>query len=264
MSGRTRIEVAKLARLLAAPPRRFDYLADLPAAEVRRVREMATDSLFGADRVVFERIALASRLVPNAVTAAIAQRAFGPLLCARVAGALEPARAADLARRLPAPFLADVAAELDPRRVAAVLPSLPGGLVVAVARELVRRDDFITLGRFVGRMPAPSLRAAVLVIDEPALLRIALFGEDDERFAEVFAMVPDARVPAVVAALVAEPDGFIVDLLPVVSTLDGAGLARLAAAARGLPDADRARLAGLTRTAGVADDLGSLGAALGL
>ncbi|WP_051386032.1 hypothetical protein [Actinokineospora inagensis] len=255
MTG-TGAEIAKLARLLGEPADRFHYLADLSPADVRAVRDRATEVLFGSNRVWFERIAVASKLVPAALTASIAQRSFGPLLSARVAGALDPERAVDLAGRLPITFLADVAAELDPRRIARVLPLLPVDRVVAVAGELVRRRDHITMGRFVGDLPDPTLRAVVSALDEEALLRTAVYTDSVDRLPHLFALIPDDRLPAV-ATVLCDPTG--TDLLPLLTHLDTPGQTRLAHALSTLTTAQRDHLATATATV---DNLGPITTAL--
>ncbi|WP_424185941.1 hypothetical protein ACOBQX_29370 [Actinokineospora sp. G85] len=255
----TRIEVAKLARVLGEDPARFDYLLPLPAEDVRVLRERATERLFDENRAAYERIAAASRLVPNAITAAIAQRTFGPLMCARVAGVLEADRALDLAGRLSVDFLADVAAQLDPRRAGPVVGRLPLETVVAVGHELVRRGDYLTMGRFVDDVPDHTLRAVVTALPEEALLRVALHSDTHNRFAALFALVPDDRVPAFLAAT-AVPD-LAEDVVPLLAHLDANGLARLAAAADELSAVDRRRLRAACGRTGVA--LGPLSVALG-
>ncbi|GLZ36841.1 hypothetical protein [Actinokineospora sp. NBRC 105648] len=257
-----RAEIAKLARLLGDDPERFHYLLDVPEADLRRLREQATDVLFGANQALFERIGAASKLVPAALTASIAQRSFGALLSARVAGVLEPARAVDLAGRLSVGFLADVAAELDPRRVAGVLAVLPVARMLEVARELVRRGDHITMGRFVGQLPPPALRATVETLAAEDLLRTAVYSEVADRFAELFAMVADDRLPEVARVVATAPDDLAHDLLPLFARLDEPGLARVADAVAALPVEQRARFAKHAAEAGVLGGLGPLSAAL--
>ena len=80
-----------------------------------------TETLYDADGGSLGRLAAASRLLPAGLTATIGQRAFGPLLSARLAGLLDPDRAVDVAAKLPPPFLADVAIELDPRRASELI-----------------------------------------------------------------------------------------------------------------------------------------------
>ncbi|WP_018683531.1 hypothetical protein [Actinokineospora enzanensis] len=235
----TRLEIAKLAHLLGADPARFHYLADLSAADVRAVRLRATEVLFAANRSAFERIAAASRLVPSALTAAIAQRTFGPLLSARVAGVLEPERAVDLAGRLPVDFLADVAAQLDPRRAADVLVLLPVSRMVEVAGELVRRHDHITMGRFVGDLPDAALRAIVTALDEESLLRTAVYSESVDRIPTLFALITDTRLAAVAKIFATAADDLAADLYPLLHHLDQAGMVRLTTAVGKLPTTQR-------------------------
>ncbi|WP_156756287.1 hypothetical protein [Actinokineospora pegani] len=255
----TRIEVAKLARVLGEDPARFDYLLPLPPEDVRVLRERATERLFSENRAAYERIAAASRLVPNAITAAIAQRTFGPLMCARVAGVLDADRALDLAGRLSVGFLADVAAQLDPRKAGPVMGRLPLETVVAVGRELVRRGDYLTMGRFVDDAPDHTLRAVVTALSEETLLRVALHSDTHDRFPALFALVADDRVPAFLAATTT-PD-LTEDVLPLLTHLDADGLDRLAAAADELSTVDRKRLRTAFARTGVA--LAPLSGALG-
>ncbi|EWC60496.1 hypothetical protein UO65_4164 [Actinokineospora spheciospongiae] len=258
-----RIEIAKLARLLGEDPARFGYLARVPPADVRAVRERATEVLFDANRAAYERIAAASRLVPNAITASVAQRAFGPVMCARVASVLEPERALDLAGRLGTTFLADVATHLDPRRAGPIVGTLPPARVVEVAHELVRRRDFLTMGRFVGDVPEHTLRAVVTALDEDSLVRVALHSDSHDHFPALFAMITTVRLPAFLHPIAADDD-LATDVLPLLATLDEAGLRRLAATAEELSTVDRKKLRAAAERTATTTGLGPLAAALGI
>jgi hypothetical protein len=142
----SRAEILKLARLLHCPPERMSYLEGVPPGDIRVLREQVTDMLFSADDATLRRLAAASRLLPVSLVAMMGERAFGPVLSARIAGLLEPARAVDVAAKLPVPFLADVAAELDPRRATAVIAGIGPEQVAAVTRELAGRGEFVTMG----------------------------------------------------------------------------------------------------------------------
>src|SRR5581483_11076982 len=111
-------EVLKLARLLDTEPKELGYLDEIPATALRTFREQATDRLFAGDADRLRRVAAASKLVPVPITAKIAQLAFGPLLCAAVAGLLDPPHAVRVAAGCPTSFLADITTYLDPRRAA--------------------------------------------------------------------------------------------------------------------------------------------------
>ncbi len=120
-------EIVKLARLLGAEPRELDFLRQIEWQVLRDLREQAASTMFDADRQQLQRVAAATKLVPGKITAVIGERAFGPLLAARVTGLLDPSRAVDIAAHLPTHFIADVGAQIDRAwRAASSRRSRPG------------------------------------------------------------------------------------------------------------------------------------------
>jgi hypothetical protein len=186
-------EVLKLARLLKTPHERLDFLERVDAGDIRRLREQATDVLFDANLGVLHRMAGASKLLPVSVLARIAERVFGPLLCARFAGLIEVSRGVDVAGRLSPGFLADVAAELDPRRASEIIAGIPAATVRKVAHELVGRRDWITIGRFVGHLPDEAVSATLDAVHDEALLRVAFVLDDKDRIDHVVGLLPANR-----------------------------------------------------------------------
>lgn len=197
----TRAEVMKLARLLGRQPTEFAYLERVAAADVRRLRDGVTELLYDADAGVLGRMAAAGRVLPTSLVASLAQRAFGPLLSARIAGRLDLDRAVDVAGKLPPDFLADVAGELDPRRATELIANLAPELIGDVSRELVRREDYVTMGRFVAHLSPDALAAALHQIDDAALLQVALVTEDSERLDGLEATLSDPHLQARIAQL---------------------------------------------------------------
>ena len=237
-------EVVKLGRLLDEPPERLSYLEKLRPDEIRFLRELATDAFYHHDRERFQLIAFASRLLPLALTALIAQKAFGPLLCARIAGVLETDHAIALADRMPAEFLADLAVGLDPRRCSDIISGMPAGQIAEVAEILAERTEFVAMGRFVGHMTDEAITASLAVVDEPALLRISYVLEGDEGLERVIGLMSDDRLRAAIRAATEHdlwPEAL--DLLARVSAGLAGKLGDLAAA-----EDDRI-LAGMVRTA---------------
>ncbi len=210
----TRAEILKLARLLRRDPDSLDYLAEIPAVEVRVLREQVTDMLFTAHGQTLGRLAAASRLLPVGLVATIGERAFGPVLSARIAGMLDPGRAVEMATKLPPSFLADVAVDIDPRRASEVIGRIPPELTAAVTRELVRREEWVTMGRFVGIMSDEAIRAALAQMDDAALLRVAFVLEQKDQLEHLVSLLPEERLDHVVDAAVREDLwAEIVDLL---------------------------------------------------
>lgn len=195
-----RAETTKLARLLdLADPAELAFLHDLSPEAIRAFRERATDLLFDRDAARMRRVAAATKLVPTVISAKAAERAFGPVLCAAVAGSVEPARAIDIAKALPARFLAETAVQLDPRRTADIIAAVPTRLVVEVAGELSRRDDHVTMSRFVGVVPEDAMRAAAPVLSDADLLRVGFLMEDKSALDRLIALFTD-RLAGVIRA----------------------------------------------------------------
>jgi hypothetical protein len=196
----TRAEIARLAKLLGAEPERFGYLSEVPAADLRRVRRLATDVLFDADREVLGRAGAGSRLLPTGVVATIAERSFGPLLCARIAGLLEADRANEVASHLDPSFLADVAVEMDPRRASDLIGRVSIEHTQSAAAELSRRGEHVAMGRFVAHLPEAALSACLEVMDDAAVLRTAFVVEDKDRLDHVTSLLAPERLAGLIRA----------------------------------------------------------------
>jgi hypothetical protein len=212
-------EVAILARLLGREPGELNYLAQLPTEDIRQLRDGVTEVLYDGDGGSLRRLAAASRLLPTGLTATIGQRAFGPLLSARLAGMLDPDRAVEVASKLPPPFLADVAVELDPRRASELISRIEPALIAEVTAELVGRDEYVTMGRFVGHLSDEAVRAALGSMDDGALLNVAFVLEDKTQLARLLSNLSRTRVAGILRAA-ADGDLWVeaLDLLNHLST----------------------------------------------
>jgi hypothetical protein len=159
------VEIVKLARLLGTDAGELGVLRQIEWREPRDLRDQMTVVMFENDRQMLQRVASTTRLVPPKITAAIGERAFGPLLCARVAGLLDPSRAVDIIAHLPTPFLADVAAQLDPRRASRVIAEIPPQQIAQITRELAARADlWAPTVRFASELePSTQNEVATLV-----------------------------------------------------------------------------------------------------
>ncbi len=191
--------------MLQREPDTLAYLEGVSESDLRALRELVTDRLFSAQGPALSRLAGASKLLPTGLVATIGQRTFGPLLCARVAGLLDPSRAVEVAAKLPTPFLADVAVELDPRRAYEVIGGMPSERVGEVAAELAARGEYVTLGRFVGHITPDALTAALERLSDEDVLRTAFVLEERERLDELAELLGSARLARLAA--VAESSG---------------------------------------------------------
>jgi hypothetical protein len=243
-----RAEILKLSRLLERDPESLACLAAVAPADLRALRELTTERLFSAQGKALGRLAGASRVLPTGLLATLGERAFGPLLCARFAGMLEPGRAVDVASKLSPEFLAEVAVELDPRRASDVIGRIPAREVAAVARELAAREEYVTLGRFVGHIDDEALQAALGEMDDRVLLQVAFVLEGDGGLDELADVIGTERLVGVVRAgedseLWAEGLELLASLRPALRSVI---VARLA------PD-ERLRLTDRARDVGILD-----------
>jgi hypothetical protein len=188
------IEIVKLARLLRTDAGELDFLRQIAWRDLRDLREQMTVVMFENDRQMLQRVAATTKLVPPKITAAIGERAFGPLLCARVAGLLDPSRGVDIIGHLPTRFLADVAGLLDARRASRLIAEIPPQKVAEITRELVRRGDHVTMGGFVGHLSERALQAALDVADDATLLRTAYVVESKRSLGALVDLIPEERL----------------------------------------------------------------------
>jgi hypothetical protein len=210
-------EVMKLARLLGREPDELAYLERLDPKDLRALRDGVTETLYDAHGSSLGRLAAASRLLPAGLVATIGQRAFGPLLSARLAGLLDTDKAVDVATKLPPPFLADVAVELDPRRASELIAAIAPAIIGQVTAELTARREYVTMGRFVGHLSDEAIAAALATMDDEAVLRVAFVLEDRAQLSRLFAKLPASRSAGVIAA--AADDGLWLEALDLLNHL---------------------------------------------
>jgi hypothetical protein len=191
--------VRKLARLIGVDAEDLAYFERLEGQAIRDLRDQVTVALFDADRQMLQRVAVATKLIPAKLAAVIGERAFGALLCARITGLLDPGRAVDIAKHLPVTFLADLCLHLDPRSASRVIGEMPPATVAAIATQLVAREEYITMGSFVGHLSKAALLAALDVVDDESLLRTAYVIEAKQNIGALVALLPDERLADIIA-----------------------------------------------------------------
>ena len=196
-----RAEISKLARLYQVDDHVLEFLQILPAAEIRRLREAVQERLFSDNEQLFKRLGSASALLPLGLIAMMAEKIFGPVLAARVAGEMNHKRAAALTEKLPIVYLADISVQIDPRRARDIIRQIAPARIREVAAELLRRGEFITMGRFVDYVTGDGIRAALEAFKRPTdLLQAGFFIENKAQLDMLIRMLPDDRLRNVIAA----------------------------------------------------------------
>jgi hypothetical protein len=219
-------EILKLGHQLGVPPSRLEFLATVPPDDLRALRVQIGEALFQADRHHFGKIVAVSKMMPSALAARITEFAISPLIAARTAELLEPARAVDMVKHLSPRYVADVSSAMDPMRSPDVLAQIPADRVAAVAVELAARGEWVVIGSFVSVVSPDALRASIAVLTGEQLLRIAFVLDDMSRLDDIMAIVTDGQVDELLAA--AAGSGLWRELDELLATMDAASSARLA------------------------------------
>ncbi len=224
---RARGQALRLASLLDTDVDDLDFLIEqVPAATIAALRDQITEVLFDASGDRLKGAASAAALLPAPVAASLAEKAMGPAMCALLAGSLDDRRLVDIAKRLPAPFLAEVAVRIDPRRVPDVVATMPPKRVAAVATELVARGEYVTMGQFAAYLGPEATELAIATLDDDDLLRTAFMVDDDARLEEILAGLPDERVVGLLDA--ARRTGLWFEAIGIVQGQSDDGRRRLA------------------------------------
>ncbi len=219
-------EIQKLAHTLGVTFERLAALAAVPAADLRILRAQIADALFEADKPHFAKMAALSKAVPVAVATKITEHAVPPLLAARTAELIEPARAVDMVARMSDGYLADVSAALDPGRAPEIIARLPPQRVAKVGRELAQREEWVVIGGFVAHVSDTALAVTVREFTGEQLLRIGFVLDDKTRLDDIVPLLSEAQLDALLGAAAAGRWAELDDLL---AHLSPAGATRLRA-----------------------------------
>lgn len=218
-------EVLRLARVLGVESSELSVLDEAGAAELRELRHAVADRLLERSREQFSRAVQLGDLVPGAIAAKLAQHVMGPVLGGRAAALLTPQKAAELARRLPADFLADVACHVDIRKVQPLLSGIDRQTMADAGAHLRRREEWVVLGAFVAYVPDDIVADLLDGFDGEALLRSGVVIEDTTRIDAVLAMLSDARLDGLLDA--ADEHGLWGDIVSLNVHLGDAQLRRV-------------------------------------
>jgi len=223
-----RAETLRLARVLGVEPMELDFLQGAKVADLRKLRIAVMDHMLERNREQFERtVALADR-IPVALAAKLAQHSLGPVLGARAAALLSPSKTAELARRLPARFLAEVAIHVDLRKVGPMINGISSRTLRAAGAELRAREEWTVLGAVVAHLEPRVLSQVLGDFDGEALLRAGFMVEERQSLGRVVAILPDHRLDEMIAA--ADEHGLWDEALALAQHVDEEQANRLLAA----------------------------------
>lgn len=218
-------ELLKLARVLRVAPEELAFLAEADPVELSELRAAVSRRLHARDRDHFERAVALGRHLPAAITGNLVKHALGPQLAGHAAGLLDPDQVSEFAGQLPADFLADVAAVTDPGAIGPLVHGIEAAKIMAVTRVLVEREEWVTMGAFVGLVGNDLLPETIGFFDAEALLRVGFVLEDRSRVDEIFRFLDDERLLDLLTT--AEERDLLGETIHLVNALDDDGVARV-------------------------------------
>jgi hypothetical protein len=227
MSSNSEAELEKLAHQVGVEVSALEFLAMVPAEDLRDLRAQIGEALFQADRQHFVKVAALSKSIPSALAAKITEFALPPLIAARTTELLDPAKAVDLVGRISDKYLANVSAVMDPSRSPHVIEKIPPDKIAMVARELAARQEWVVIGGFVSHVSSQGLQASVGVFNGEQLLRIGFVLDDTSRLGEITSMLSDTQVDELLTA--AQEHRLWRELDELAANIDAGQSARLAA-----------------------------------
>lgn len=234
-------ELRKLAHALEVEPERLEFLAALPADDLRTLRRQIGEAMFQADRASLVRVAALSKAIPTAVAVKLTEAVLPPLIAARTAELLEPHRAAALVSRISERYLADVSRYMDAARAPEVVAAIPAERVGDVAAELARRKEWVVIGSFVAQVSDEALNASVSRFDGEQLLRIGFVLDDLSRLDAIGGMLSEQQIDELLTA--AADSALWPELAELVGNLAPERVARLSERYPGLADSVHAAYA---------------------
>jgi hypothetical protein len=185
------LEVRRIARLVRLDPAELDGLADVPLEDLRALREQLLAALFDANADAWQRAVAVAGVVPAGMAAKLSQAALGPVLSARVTALTPTRKAVEIAAKLDPAYMADVAVEVDPRRITDIVVALPPATIAAVGRVLADRGEWLVMADFVAALTPEALRTTIAALDDEAVRQIEPLLEDEDRIAEVRALLDE-------------------------------------------------------------------------
>lgn len=194
----THAEIVKIAHLFQLDADELEYLAKCDPDTLVELRLQLVELFYGDEGSGLKRFAKVGNLLPSSVIATLTREAVGPVLAARIAGFVDPRQAAAVVSKLPVGFVVDIATSIDPRRVAPVVGRLDTRVIDELALELIRREEYVTMGQFVGFAPEETLRSAFNFASDEALLRTAFVAEDKDRISDALAPQTDERIMSII------------------------------------------------------------------
>ncbi|KAA0091413.1 hypothetical protein CIW49_30490 [Mycolicibacterium sp. P1-18] len=196
-----RPELAAIARVLGVEVDEVHGLDAMSDDDLFVLHEQIASRLSADKRRRFARVAALSQSIPGPIAGRLAEKFLPPAGAALVAELLEPAKARDLVGRVSVRYLGDLAIALDPVRAQDVVRAIPAARVGEVAQEMFRRQEYAAMARFVGAVEVDALFATLGVASPHDLLAVVPLLSWNDNLDRVIAELPERQIKQIAAEL---------------------------------------------------------------
>lgn len=192
-------ELRLLARQMHKQPNELAYLKGLDAEGLFKLRTALQERMLDEFAPTFEKMAAGGKIAPDALSAMLCKKVFGPTLTANMSYFTPPSKAAKMCKHFDTAFMAEVSRETIPQRAEEMLKGLPVDLMKPVTRALLESGDYHIMGGFTDYMPEDKINILMQEIKDPAdNLRISTCAQRKDRIAAISSRFDDDTLTALI------------------------------------------------------------------
>ncbi|CAM3848277.1 hypothetical protein [Smaragdicoccus niigatensis] len=190
----TQSELLKLARVLGEDVNALRFLEPIGWADLRKFRHLVMDQFFEAAEDRLNRLAEATKFVPNPVILKLAPKHIDPRMAAALSGVVDSEKALKLIPKLPPAFLAEAYTYVDARRAANLIAKTPVETTRRFMPILLERGEYITVGQILQYLTPGALKGVLPDFDDRSVLRVLEVAEGTKPFETIFSLLSDSRL----------------------------------------------------------------------
>jgi hypothetical protein len=248
-------EQRRLAQVLHRKPDELSYLNALDAEALAKLRTLVQNSLIDQFKNLFVKLANSGKIIPDAISAILCRKVFGPALTANMSYYVPADRAARMCRHFDADFMAAIAREQVPERAKALLDGLPVDLMRDVMRKMLATRDYHIMGAFLDHLPEKKAEALMGELSDVGdHLRISGFAQHKDRVARLALKLDDDKLRELITVAFAHAELMLdIGLVTAEMTADQQG--RMAKLADAIDPGFRKKARPLAEQTGYADRL---------
>jgi hypothetical protein len=222
----TTSELSQLASLLHVTEAELSFLASVAPDKIQFLHSSIIRAMQIEQAPMWSRIAKATSLLPDRLTAKIAEGFLGAQVASNVTYHLPISRAVSISKHFSLPFLAETTSYLAADKIEALLNAFPMDKAISLTHYLIRQEDYGVMGRLLDYL---QVERALLIFQrvpsDEDILRIAAAAQNKVHLAQILARLPEARLLRLLRQGI-ESD-LLGDLLAIAQHLPSAQLHRL-------------------------------------